>query len=221
MLLGIFVLLIFAAKTSGAHFNPAITLAFMLRKETEGRFSRPLGLAYIIFQMAGGFLGGMIGSILTTKEDGLGVDDSKFIPQAMAAEAIGAFFVAFLYLTQTEHKTKLSNDPAITTMIIASSYLAAMLMVCGPDSDITPLNPAVALGTIFQQFMHGNADAFVRLYIYLGFPLLGGVAAVAFHELVYKRVSETIQESEETDGVLDKGDEEDVVGIQNRNTGSE
>ncbi|TNV76606.1 hypothetical protein FGO68_gene4832 [Halteria grandinella] len=50
MLLGIFVLLIFAAKTSGAHFNPAITLAFMLRKETDGRFSKPLGLAYIIFQ---------------------------------------------------------------------------------------------------------------------------------------------------------------------------
>jgi glycerol uptake facilitator-like aquaporin len=159
-------------------------------------------------------LGGLLGSILTLKENGLGVDEAKHIPQAMVAETIGAFFVAFLYLTQTEQKTKLSNDPAITTLIIASSYLAAMMMVCGPDSDITPLNPAVGLGTIFQQFLHGNADAFARFYIYLGFPLLGGFCAVVFHEFVYKRVSETIQESEEVDQVLSKNDDEDVIGIQ-------
>ena len=58
----------------------------------------------------------------------------------MASEAIGAFFVTFLYLTQTEEKTKLSSDPAITTLIIASAYMAAMLMVSGPDNYISPLN---------------------------------------------------------------------------------
>jgi glycerol uptake facilitator-like aquaporin len=47
LLLGIFVLLIFSAKVSGAHFNPAITLAFMLRRDT-GKFSRYLGIAYFI-----------------------------------------------------------------------------------------------------------------------------------------------------------------------------
>ena len=68
----------------------------------------------------------------------------------MTSEAIGAFFVTFLYLTQTEEKTKLSSDPAITTLIIASSYLASMLMVCGPDDFLTPLNPALAVGAAFQ-----------------------------------------------------------------------
>ncbi len=58
-------------------------------------------------------------------------DDSIF--EGMAAEVIGAFFVSFLYLTQTENKTKISNDPAITTLIIAASYLASMLMVSGPN----------------------------------------------------------------------------------------
>jgi glycerol uptake facilitator-like aquaporin len=47
-LLGIFVLLIFSAKISGSHYNPAVTLAFMLRRDT-GRFSRLLGIAYILF----------------------------------------------------------------------------------------------------------------------------------------------------------------------------
>ena len=64
MLLGIFVLLIFGAKVSGSHFNPAITLAFMFRRDI-GKFSRPLGFAYIAFQTAGGFLGGLIAYIFT------------------------------------------------------------------------------------------------------------------------------------------------------------
>lgn len=140
--------MIFGARVSGSHYNPAITLAFMFRKNTE-KFSRPLGLAYIIAQVAGGFLGGLIAYFLTQSANGLGVDENKYIPQAMASEAIGAFFVTFLYLTQTEQKTKLSQDAAITTLIMASSYLAAMLMVSGPDNTISPLNPAIAFGTMF------------------------------------------------------------------------
>lgn len=130
----------------------------------------------------------------------------------MASEAIGAFFVTFLYLTQTEEKTKLSSDPAITTLIIASAYMAAMLMVSGPDNYISPLNPAVALGVMFQQFYHSDASAFVRVYVYLPFPVAGALLAVLFHEFVYKKVTETIQESEEADQVLDKADDEDVLG---------
>jgi glycerol uptake facilitator-like aquaporin len=56
---GFFVLLVFSARISGSHFNPAVTLAFMVRKETGG-FSRVLGLAYMLFQIAGGLLGGLL-----------------------------------------------------------------------------------------------------------------------------------------------------------------
>jgi len=56
---GYFVLLVFSARISGSHFNPAVTLAFMFRKETGG-FSRILGIAYIVFQMAGGVAGGFL-----------------------------------------------------------------------------------------------------------------------------------------------------------------
>lgn len=97
MLLGIFVLLIFGAKVSGSHYNPAITVAFMFRRDT-GKFSRPLGLAYIVFQVAGGFLGGLIAFFFTKNANPLGVDTS-YIHLAMIAETIGAFFVTFLYLT--------------------------------------------------------------------------------------------------------------------------
>ena len=47
-MLGVFILLIFGAKVSGSHYNPCVTFAFMFRREA-GRFSRVLGIAYIIF----------------------------------------------------------------------------------------------------------------------------------------------------------------------------
>ena len=106
----------------------------------------------------------------------------------------------------------MSNDPAITTLIIAASYLAAMLLVSGPDDYLSPLNPAVSLGLMFQQAYNGIGNGFAAIYIYLPFPLLGGLIAVAFHEYVYKRVQETIVESEENNqGILDVNGE-DVLG---------
>merc|ERR1712060_593902 len=59
LFVGFFILLIFSARISGSHFNPAVTLAFMLRKDT-GRFSRKLGLCYIIAQYLGALLGALI-----------------------------------------------------------------------------------------------------------------------------------------------------------------
>jgi glycerol uptake facilitator-like aquaporin len=69
------------------------------------------------------------------------------IGQGIVSEALGTFFLAFLYLTQTEEATKLSKDPAITTLIIASSYVAALLFISPPDAGLGCLNPAIGIAT--------------------------------------------------------------------------
>ena len=62
---------------------------------------------------------------------------------------MGAALLVFLYLSQTEEKTKLSNDPAITTMIISASYYAALYLGYSYEvSSVSPLNPAIAIGLI-------------------------------------------------------------------------
>ena len=83
-----------------------------------------------------------------------------------------------------------------------------MLLVCGPDEYLSPLNPAAALGIMFQQVYNGNADGFKYIYVYLPFPFLGGLIAVFFYEKVYKRVQEAIDESENSNagGILDEED---------------
>lgn len=59
LLLGLWVLIIFGMKISGSHYNPAISFAFMFRKDI-GNFPRPLGIAYIIFQIIGAFCGSLL-----------------------------------------------------------------------------------------------------------------------------------------------------------------
>ena len=46
LLLTLWVLTIFGLQISGGHYNPAVSLAYMLRKDV-GRFPRVLGLAYM------------------------------------------------------------------------------------------------------------------------------------------------------------------------------
>lgn len=46
----------------------------------------------------------------------------------MIIEVGGAFFLVFMYLSSTEEKTKFTKDAAIQTMILAGSYLGAMML---------------------------------------------------------------------------------------------
>ncbi len=74
MLLVLWVLTIFGMRISGAHYNPCISIAYMLRKDV-GSFPRILGLAYIVMQILGAFLGAMIAWFLVGGAKGL-IDDT-------------------------------------------------------------------------------------------------------------------------------------------------
>jgi len=59
ILSGLWILIVFAWKISGSHFNPAITLAFMFRRDSKV-FPKSLGVAYIVVQILGAFLAGLM-----------------------------------------------------------------------------------------------------------------------------------------------------------------
>ena len=65
LLLGMWVLTLFGEAISGAHYNPAISLVFMLRKNSKTFGSRRLkGLFYIVAQMFGGLIAGILARFL-------------------------------------------------------------------------------------------------------------------------------------------------------------
>ncbi len=206
-LMGTYVILILGAKISGSHYNPAITVAFMFRKDV-GRFSRVLGLAYIIFQFCGAFCGALLAFWFNGEVGFLGLpgNSASFIPATIIAESLGTLLLTFLYLTQTEAKTKLSQDPAITTLIIASTYFAAILMVGATDNyGFGCLNPAIAMATCLVMSFGGQPEGMKWFWIYLAFPFLGAILGIIFHELLYKNMQDSVEEVEDKDdGILDK-----------------
>ena len=64
MLFGLWILIIFGWRISGSHFNPAITFAYMFRKDNK-KFPKSLGLAYIGMQVLGAYLAALFLLFLT------------------------------------------------------------------------------------------------------------------------------------------------------------
>lgn len=55
ILAGLWILIVFGWKISGSHYNPAVTLAYMLRKDGD-KIPKSLGIAYMLIQTLGAFL---------------------------------------------------------------------------------------------------------------------------------------------------------------------
>lgn len=97
MFIGFFILLIFSARISGSHYNPIVTLAFMLRKDA-GQFNKWLGLLYMLFQLGGAFVGCLVSFyFFGTKAFFLTV--TRHPLQCMLSEVLGAFILVTMYLT--------------------------------------------------------------------------------------------------------------------------
>jgi glycerol uptake facilitator-like aquaporin len=70
LLLTMWVLTIFGQRISGAHYNPALSVAHMLRKDV-GTFPRLLAVAYVVAQILGAFVGALIAWFLIGGQKGL------------------------------------------------------------------------------------------------------------------------------------------------------
>lgn len=69
------------------------------------------------------------------------------------------------------------------------------------------LNPAIAIGTNFAMMFDKGPKMFSYVWIYGLFPLAGSILAVIFHEFVYKKTQEVLNDdnnSDENDQLIEK-----------------
>lgn len=121
----------FCVRISGAHFNPAVSFAFSLRKDTGG-LSRKLAICYILAQIAGAVGAGLLGLwVLEPHGTPALVPTAGNVFRSTMAEWIGSFCFVFFFLSQTEEKTVISSIETIHCFVLAASYIAARSIVRG------------------------------------------------------------------------------------------
>ena len=155
---------------SGAHFNPAVTLAVIIR----GKSTLKNAVAYWIAQFAGAILAAIIACYLFGKE-GLGecAVAPDGIAKALAAELIGTFALAYVILNVATTKGTAGNS--FYGLAIAGTVLA-MALTIGSFSG-GAFNPAVGVGLSIQK-----SFCWEQIWIYFVGPLAGGaLAAIVFN----------------------------------------
>jgi len=92
--LALMVMIYAGAPISGAHYNPAVSLAVMLRGKQEiGEM-----FLYWIFQLVGGTAGAWLGAIISGTYSNIGVGKNFTLTQAFLAEVCFAFVLCFVVL---------------------------------------------------------------------------------------------------------------------------
>ena len=148
---------------SGAHFNPAVSIAMASIKKLSNKDA----VVYIIFQV----VGALLAMLVVVKLGGSAPENivaSNTMPVGVA-EAVGAFVLVFAVSAVTLKKV---GDNA-SGLVIGGSLLLGIMLAGGMSNGI--LNPAVAIamGSVSWMYMLG--------------PVVGGiVGAQVYNYLVSK-----------------------------------
>lgn len=160
-------------RISGAHFNPAVSLAFFLK----GRLTLGQFFGYLISQILGGLLAAIVFYFLAEMVFYVEPPDTTNVYQQSFAEIfftmIFVLVILVFSLTNTHRKSKLSG-------VVIGLTFAGMLMVASPISEGV-LNPAISIGPALVDLLQ-NGNSLIHVPLYTIAPLTGGaIAALLFN----------------------------------------
>lgn len=146
---------------SGAHYNPAVTLAVFIR----GRCEKKDVVPYMVAQIAAAF----VAAIVTSFVAGAGTPmEIKNIPAALVAEFLFTFALAYVVLNVATARGTSGNSfygLAIGMTVMAGAF--AVGRISGGA-----FNPAVAIGAAFMKLLN-----FSQIWIHIAADLAGGLVA--------------------------------------------
>ncbi len=168
-------------RVSGAHVNPAVTLALA----SIGRFPWRHVPEYIVAQFIGAFVAaGAILAIFGTKVIANSVPTlSRGINgwQGLLAEALGAFILVFAVVaTAGDNRYKLPEGWAGLVIGLA---LACGILLAGVATG-AGLNPALAIGPYAVTALVNGQVPGAEIPLYLFGPIIGGFVAAFLYSLI-------------------------------------
>ena len=166
---GLMVLVYCGAHISGAHYNPAVTLAMLLQKEIS-----PLdSIKYFLSQTLGSTLAALSICLMNTNMQVQPVLGDSIYP-IFFSEIIFTFLLVFVILNVATHPNLKGNS--FYGLAIGLTVMAGIFSV-GPISSAV-FNPAVSLGPSIIDIVTGNGISHYFLWYYIVFPFIGSVLAV-------------------------------------------
>jgi len=156
-------------EKSGAHLNPAVTLAFFI----NGNFPGKDVLYYILSQLAGALFASLFLKFLFPGSVTLGT----CFPSGSALQSfVLEFILTFLLMLVIVNVATGSKEQGLFAGVAIGSVILLEAMFAGPISGAS-MNPARSLA---PALVSGNLN---WLWIYLTAPPLGAAAAIGIHKL--------------------------------------
>jgi glycerol uptake facilitator protein len=169
-------------RVSGAHINPAVTIALWATK----RFPSGDAVAYVIAQCIGAAIGSLL-FFLTVGMDAVtigGLGATAPFPgigygQAILVEAIATFVLMLVIMGVAVDKRA---PPGFAGLIIGLT-VAGMITATGNIAGAS-LNTARTFGPYMMDFLLGGPNLWVFFPIYIIGPVIGAVVAAVFYDRI-------------------------------------
>lgn len=175
--LGLGVLIVMFQAASGAHFNPAVTLAFWRQRDLSGGEA----LGYSAAQLAGGFVGVVLANatfgeaavaVSTVERGGLG---------RALAELIGTFVLVLVILA-------LVRTRRVAAIPVAVGAWVAAIVFATVSTGFA--NPAVTITRTITDTFTGIAPVYVPGFVLA--QLLGALCAVSIARIIYPQTTTVV-----------------------------
>jgi aquaporin Z len=160
------VMVYMGGHVSGAHYNPAVTLAVWMR----GAVATSDVFPYIAAQLLGATLAGIV--VLTLTGSTFAPAPSAGAAGALVAEALVTFALALVVLNVATAESTKGNS--YYGMAIGFTVLAGAMAVGGFSGGA--FNPAVGIGPTLVDALAGDGSL-RNLWLYIAGPLVGAAAA--------------------------------------------
>lgn len=187
--LAVFTGVMCVGQFSGAHLNPAVTVALTL----AGSISAPKAVAYIIAQMAGAFLGAVLVYLFYKPHYDVSTDPGaklatfctgpaiRHLPSNFFGEAVGTFVLVFAVLLAADPKFEMGTGTTITVGMgsLGAMPVALVVMAIGLSLGGTTgyaINPARDLGPRLAHAVLPIAGKGDSDWSYAPIPVLGPLA---------------------------------------------
>ena len=164
---------------SGAHYNPAVTLAILIR----GKIGMKDSVFYIISQILGSFAAAMLFNLIWGISIGGPRPNLEInILKPLAIEMVFTFALALVVLSVATSKKTAGNH--YYGIAIGCTVLAGA--IAGGGISGGAFNPAVGIGPILvdQFFGSCNCNPAQFLWLYIVGPIVGAVAAAFAYKFI-------------------------------------